>query len=280
MEIQGLGAFDPSRPTAEPRGERGRPADAAAPDGRGRAILADLFSARGMDQFRIRGGALRYIDPQITGAEGKVALKPGEVFAPEVEIESPAQRAEIALDMLQFNLNLGGPGDSDGSHEQFQLRIAGSQGSQILNFASGTVIDDMMNAINAFRDQTGVSAAISGTAITLQSQSFGSDEFVSVEILDDGDSTPPPVIVGGTEDNGVFTGRGEDVVGKIDGIRASGRGAFLSAEGANFSLQLRLADSVFDAWAGPVSFLAMKIEGVDPPVPQRSQSPPGFTRYA
>lgn len=280
MEIQGLGAFDPSRPTAEPWGERGRPADAAAPDGRGRAILADLFSARSMDQFRIRGGALRYIDPQITGAEGKVSLKPGEIFAPEVEIESPAQRAKVALDMLQFNLNLGGPGPYDGPSEQFQLRIAGSQGSQVLSFASGTSIADMMNAINSFREQTGVEVKLSGSALTMQSKSFGSDEFVSVEILDDGGITPPPVVVQGEESNGVITGRGEDVVGKIDGIRASGRGAFLSAEGANFSLQLRLADSVFDAWAGPVSFLAMKIEGVDPSMPQRSQSPPGFTHYA
>ena len=280
MEIQGLGAIDPSRITPGQQGERGRSTNASSPEARGRAVLADLFSSRGMDQFRIRGGALRYIDPRITGAEGKVNLKPGEVFAPEVEIESPARRAEIALDLLQFNLNLGGPGHNDGAYEEFHLRIAGSQGSQIINFASGTVIDDMMYAINSFRDQTGVEAMISGTAITLQSKSFGSDEFVSVEILDDGGSTPPPVIIGGTEDNGVFTGRGDDVVGTINGVRGSGRGAYLSAEGANFSLQLRLADSVFDAWAGPVSFLAMKIEGTDASTQQRPESLSGFTRYA
>ena len=80
-----------------------------------------------------------------------------------------------------FDLNGGG---------QFTIEVTGEKGSQQFTFASGTNGADMATAVNSFSDQLGVSAALSGTLLRLDSTDFGSDSFVRVKELDDtGDNT-------------------------------------------------------------------------------------------
>jgi flagellin len=69
------------------------------------------------------------------------------------------------------------------------LQIRGNLGSEILSFASGTTAADMATAINASKELTGVSATASAAAggpasLIFQSTTFGSDAFVSVNILE------------------------------------------------------------------------------------------------
>jgi flagellin len=66
------------------------------------------------------------------------------------------------------------------------LQVTGNLGSIQLSFASGTHTSAIAAAVNAVTNQTGVtaSAALSGTAsknLTLLSNTYGSDEFVSVK---------------------------------------------------------------------------------------------------
>jgi flagellin len=63
------------------------------------------------------------------------------------------------------------------------LEIAGSLGSREFEFASGATAANIVTAINSFKSVTGVSAVTGGTGVQLTSVEFGSDEFVSVNVV-------------------------------------------------------------------------------------------------
>ncbi len=114
-------------------------------------------------------------DFQVNGAK----LSFGETRDVEVLVYGSAQVAG-------YLLSFGGDIDLGSAGEQFVVEIAGSLGSRELSFASGTALADVVAAINSFTDVTGVLATESGTGIRLESIEFGSNEFVSVTIVDDG----------------------------------------------------------------------------------------------
>jgi flagellin len=68
----------------------------------------------------------------------------------------------------------------------FVIEIGGSLGSRQMTFSSGTSLANIAAAVNTFKDVTGVEATISGTGLKLFSSDFGSSEFVSVKVVDDG----------------------------------------------------------------------------------------------
>ena len=86
-------------------------------------------------------------------------------------------------------LSTGASLDLTDASSTFSIDVAGSTGSRQFSFASGTSVDAMATAINTFSDVTGVQATVSGGGVRLNSADFGSDEFVSVDVLDDGGST-------------------------------------------------------------------------------------------
>jgi flagellin len=61
------------------------------------------------------------------------------------------------------------------------IQLAGVNGVQILSFASGTAVSSIAASINAVKTNTGVSATISGSDLSLSSTEFGSNQFVSVK---------------------------------------------------------------------------------------------------
>ncbi len=88
-------------------------------------------------------------------------------------------------------LSMGGTGlDLAAANSSFPIEIAGSLGSRELTFTSGTTMTSIAAAINTFTDITGVQAAViaSGTSngIKLNSKEFGSSDFVSVKVVNDG----------------------------------------------------------------------------------------------
>jgi flagellin len=97
-----------------------------------------------------------------------------------IQVTQSAQVGALALSFGAAALDLGS------ATENFVIEIGGVGGSRELSFASGTSLADIADNINTFTDVTGVEAAVSGTAIRLASTEFGSNEFVSVRILDDG----------------------------------------------------------------------------------------------
>lgn len=77
-------------------------------------------------------------------------------------------------------LNFGG-----NAAERFVFEIAGAKGTREFAYTSGTTLSDVAVGINTFTGVTGVSAVASGTYLELKSTVYGSDQFVSVKIVDD-----------------------------------------------------------------------------------------------
>ncbi len=141
-----------------------------------------------------------------------------------------------------YFLSFAGAAIDLGTGESFVFEIGGAEGLRELSFASGTTIAAMTTAINSFTDVTGVEAAVSGTGIRLTSTGFGSNEFVSVKVVDDGtivgagvgiyDFAADDTAVANTTivstfpnaANGV-TDEGQNVGATINGITATTKGA-------------------------------------------------------
>lgn len=67
-----------------------------------------------------------------------------------------------------------------------KVSIAGSLGTATLTLASGLTLTEIVSTINAAKDQTGVSAIQNASDIQLSGTTFGSDSFISVEVLSGG----------------------------------------------------------------------------------------------
>jgi flagellin len=109
-------------------------------------------------------------------------LNKGGSIGVQAIITASAQTGALYLS-TNGNLDLGGGGSG-----LFTLEVAGQFGSRELSFASGTTRQQMVDAINTYKDVTGVSASVftSGTGaqgIRLRSTNFGSDAFVSVKVV-------------------------------------------------------------------------------------------------
>jgi len=105
------------------------------------------------------------------------------------------------------------------------IEVRGNFGADTLTFASGTSAATVVDAINSSRDLTGVSAVLSGSAVYLTSTTFGSDGFVSVEVLDG------TIDLSANDDFGVDgTVNINGVQATVDGLKASVRTGTLSAD--------------------------------------------------
>jgi len=187
-----------------------------------------------VSQFRVDGAKLGF----------------GETRDVDIVVTNSAQVGGFLLSFGGANLDLGAATD------QFVLEIAGALGSRELSFASGAALTDIASQINTFSDVTGVSATASGTGLRLDSTGVGSDQFVTVKVVEEGgltaavggavgvynflatDSagadpnsggagTPLATYDSTAAENGV-TDAGQDVQGTINGIVGVSRGSELS----------------------------------------------------
>jgi flagellin len=154
----------------------------------------------------------------------------------EVIVTNSAQVGGYFLSFGGASLDLGSATDT------FVIEVAGEIGSRQLSFASTTSLASIRDAINSFTEVTGVTAAVSGTGVRLVSSELGSDQFVSVQVADDGGIAPANAGIynlSSTDTNIANTTRlstyadainrvtdeGQDVQATINGIVAVGRGA-------------------------------------------------------
>lgn len=86
----------------------------------------------------------------------------------EVQVTQSAALAELAF--------------TGTTTSQVTVELAGIYGSEIISFASGTTIADVVVAINDSKEVTGISAYVSGSnAVVLNSTIYGSDAFIRVK---------------------------------------------------------------------------------------------------
>ena len=193
------------------------------------------------------------VDFQVNGAK----LQPGQNLAVTAIVTTSAQQAGLYLS-TGASLNLNG-----GVNSAFTIEISGALGSRQLSFASGTTTATIASTINTFSDVTGVtaSAVASGgsNGVALSSSEFGSDQFVSVKVVnaaniqgtnvgvynkaaqdfDNLNTTLTAAFSSTTATNGVRDS-GQDVVATINGIAATSKGktARINTDFLNVSISL------------------------------------------
>ncbi len=197
-------------------------------------------------------------DFQINGAKFESANQ-----SVDATVTQSAQKAGLFLNLGASAS--GGTGTINlATGSAFTVEIVGTKGSRELSFASTQTLSQIAAAINAFSEDTGVEASVSGYGVKLSSSSFGSSEFVSVKVtegtLTDGsggaagtlgvyqlesDDFNDAVSSGTSFANAVNTIRddGQDIDGTINGVQATGNGKELSINTDFLAVQFTLDDS-------------------------------------
>ena len=111
------------------------------------------------------------------------------------------------------------------------LEISGAKGSQVLFFNTGTTQAQLITAINAVTDVTGVEAADNGGTVEMTSENYGESEFVDINVLSGTFAT----VSGSLRDEGV------DISVTVNGQATQGKGLRASLKTSNLD-----ASVVFD----------------------------------
>jgi flagellin len=180
-------------------------------------------------------------------------------------VTQSAQQAGLFMSFGATSVDLG-------TGSQFIIEIGGSLGTRELQFSSGTTLAQIATAINSVNDVTGVTATVSSTGITLSSDEFGSSEFVSVKVVDDGGiSGGSGVLTFGSQDfntptagsavafsaSGASNGirdEGQDIGGTINGLLAVGKGKELSVNSDFLDVAFTLSTSASQTLASVNAF--------------------------
>ncbi|MEE9404612.1 MAG: flagellin [Algisphaera sp.] len=170
-----------------------------------------------------------------------------------VVVTKSAQNAGLFLsigkaDVLSTSAGAGGP---------FVFELAGNKGSREFSFVSGTQLSSIVDAINTFKDVTGLSAAdvaVGSTGIKIYSIEMGSDQFASVDLkktagiagkINQMSATDTDVVstTGSTAfsaANNPIRDKGQDVDATINGVKAITQGAKASIASAFLDVSLDL----------------------------------------
>ena len=166
-------------------------------------------------------------------------------------IDQSAQQAGLYVDFGSANIELASGEDT------FAIEIGGREGSQLFHFADGQSLADAAAQINSFTGVTGVSAAVNSNGLELRADEFGSQHFVSVNIVDDGgidgdvyrfeednaNAVDGDSDVGFGDMTGSIQASGQDVGGSINGMTIRGDGLDMHVNGdiLNASISLDAA---------------------------------------
>ena len=124
------------------------------------------------------------------------------------------------------------------------LRVGSNRGTTDLTFAASTTQANVLAGVNAVKEITGVSAAISAGAIALRSKDFGTDAYVSISILS-GQSAAVANMVLNTDNasnNASVSDTGVDAVATINGVAAT-------ADGKKLSIRTSMLDATIELTA-------------------------------
>ena len=128
------------------------------------------------------------------------------------------------------------------------IQLGTGRGTTELTFAASATNSAIASGINAVKEITGISASTSAAIVTLNSVDFGSDAYVSVEILA-GDADHVAAFdltssVAGTASTDL-TDKGVDVVAIVNGSLATGDGKILTIRTAmlDASIELTIAQA-------------------------------------
>jgi flagellin len=201
------------------------------------------------------------VEAQVNGAK----LNHGETRDVQVTVTNSAQHAGLFLS-TGGSLDLSANGSTTAPDQRFVMEVAGSKGSREFSFASGTATSAMAAQINTYSDVLGVSAAASSggssgsSGVMLKSTEFGSDQFVSVDIVDDGNQQAGSIQqLSATNEDVIDTGGGattklsavtnpvrddgQDVEATVNGVTATADGKKVELNTAFLDIETTLDQS-------------------------------------
>jgi flagellin len=108
------------------------------------------------------------------------------------------------------------------------IEVAGNAGAEQLSFASGTTVSNVVAAVLAVKQATGVSATVSGTDIRFESTEFGLDQFVSVKSI------------AGTFNLATNKASGANAAVTVNGAQAEAEGKHISFRNSNLDVDFDL----------------------------------------
>ena len=245
------------------------PGNAGALRGAIRDTLApiDQLAAGG----RVRDPSIKFTAHDVDGSVESISIVDAEM-APggkrdlEVTVTQSAVRGELLLDFRGDRLDT--QLQKDDAEARFGFVLAGSGGAADFAFASGTTIEDVAAAINARSDDLGVVAdAFKGGVLRLRSAKHGDDEFVSVDVVEDGGFAghlykPGDSSVEFGEARRPMVDFGQSLRAVVDGIEFVGDGLFLRTAGAAIDAVILLHESRAQTLG---KFVAAEIRAWAPP---------------
>ncbi|MEO1237241.1 MAG: flagellin, partial [Planctomycetota bacterium] len=205
--------------------------------------------------LNLLNGSLDYLDSGVTTSQISDVNVFGANFGLDqninvsVEVINSAERGSLFLS--------GNTATSPGallSSVTFELQ--GNRGVQVFNFASGTALSAVAAAVNAVRDATGVTARLASatnqtSGLLFESENFGTDSFVAVRKLDDGDFFGTFDAQGG---NQIQRDVGEDTLALVNGNLALGDGLDLSLNTNTVNLGITLTSGAAQVTGTPYDF--------------------------
>jgi len=208
--------------------------------------------------LKLLDGSLDYLTSGLDESEIALArinaVRFGTRTSVDVDVEV-IESAQVASLYLSTNASFVTPGEMPSA---ITLEIAGPTGVQVLDFASGLTIDQVIQAVNAVSDNTGVraervNAGDVTSGVRFKSVAFGSDAFVSVQRLGNSgsfaqlyqidDDGPVPIDWATSAVTLANRDSGKDVVAIVNGAVASGRGVGLSIRDSSLDIELTLSET-------------------------------------
>src|SRR5436189_202843 len=151
-----------------------------------------------------------------TGADNAAGLADGATASVVVQVVTSAQTAKVGYS----------GGTITGATAT--IEVAGNAGAEQLSFASGTTVSNVVAAVLAVRQATGVSATVSGTDIRFESTEFGLDQFVSVKSI------------AGTFNLAINKASGANAAVTVNGPQAEADGKHISFRNSNLDVDFDL----------------------------------------
>ncbi|MGD9692862.1 MAG: flagellin [Phycisphaerales bacterium] len=153
---------------------------------------------------------------------------------------------------------------------KFVIEIAGNKGSRELSFTSGTSLANVRDAVNTFKDVTGVSATVVGASgIRLSSVEFGSDAFVSAKVSNHAKARGSGIYQYSATNNSVHTTAGvvlfsnatnpvkdlgQDLSATINGITATTKGKVAKINTDFLDVEVNLSTTASQTLASTTAF--------------------------
>jgi flagellin len=191
------------------------------------SILSTINRIAGSTSFQgqqLLNGSLAYTtsgvaSSAINGVQVNTAILPAN--APENIVVGVTQSAQTAT--------IGYTGGTLSAPNNVTIEVSGNAGTEQISLAGGATNANIVSAINNVKAATGVSAAVSGGDVRLDSVTYGSTAFVSLKTIS------------GTFTTTAGTADGRDAKVTVNGAQAQADGTQVSFRNANLDVSFNLA---------------------------------------